>query len=160
MGYSKRQFVTAAFEELGLADYAHDLDPGDLQMAVRRLDSMLAEWNGRGVRLGYPLTDDPASSSLDTETSVPDAANEAIILNLAIRIGPSFGRPVMPETRTSAIKAYNVVLSRAVQIPEQQLPSTLPKGQGHKDWRSIDNRFFPKPADPVDAGSDAELDFN
>jgi len=160
MGYSKRQFVTAAFEELGLADYAHDLDAGDLQAAVRRLDSMLAEWNGRGIRLGYPLVSDPENTLLDTETGVPDSANEAIILNLSIRLAPSYGRVVMPDTQQSARQAYKVILSRAVQIPEMQFPSSLPKGQGHKDWRSTDNRFFPTPSDPVDAGSDAELDFN
>ena len=114
MGYTKRQFVTAAFEELGLADYAHDLQPQDLQMAVRRLDAMMAEWNGRGLRLGYPLVSDPENTLLDTETGVQDAANEAIITNLGIRIAPSFGRQVMQETMNTARRAYQVILSKSI----------------------------------------------
>ena len=159
MGYTKRQFVTAAFEELGLADYAHDLQPQDLQMAVRRLDAMMAEWNGRGLRLGYPLVSDPENTLLDTETGVQDAANEAIITNLGIRIAPSFGRQVMQETMNTARRAYQVILSKSMNVPELQFPETLPKGAGHKEYRETNRRYFPKPSDPVDAGSDSELNF-
>ena len=45
MGYSKRQFVEAAFAEVGLASYVFDLQPQDLEQALRRLDAMMAEWN-------------------------------------------------------------------------------------------------------------------
>ena len=42
MGYSKRQFVEAAFEEVGLAAYAFDIQPQQLESALRRLDAMMA----------------------------------------------------------------------------------------------------------------------
>jgi hypothetical protein len=48
VGYTKRQFVTSAFEEIGLADYVFDLQPEQLEGALRRLDSMMAEWNAAG----------------------------------------------------------------------------------------------------------------
>ena len=41
MGYSKRQFVAAAFEEIGLASYAFDLQPQQFESALRRLDAMM-----------------------------------------------------------------------------------------------------------------------
>ena len=40
MGWTKRQFVTQAFEEIGLASYVFDLTPEQLQSALRRLDAM------------------------------------------------------------------------------------------------------------------------
>ena len=79
MGYTKRQFVTAALEEIGLASYVFDLQPEQLQSALRRLDALMAEWNGKGIRLGYPLPSSPQDSDLDEESNVPDSANEAVI---------------------------------------------------------------------------------
>lgn len=160
MGYSKRQFVISAFEEMGLADYAHDLQANDLQFGLKRLDAMLAEWNGKGIRLGYPLVSDPDNGDLDTETGVPDSANEAIITNLSIRISPSYGRPVLMETKATAKNGYDTLLMRATNPRQKQFPSTLPLGAGHKSFRSNDRRFFPTPTDPIDAGADGQIDFN
>jgi hypothetical protein len=52
MSYSKRQFVEAAFEEIGLASYVFDLQPEQIDSACRRLDTMMAQWNAVGIRLG------------------------------------------------------------------------------------------------------------
>ena len=48
MGWTKRQFVAQAFEEIGLASYVFDLTPEQLQSALRRLDTMMAAWNALG----------------------------------------------------------------------------------------------------------------
>ena len=160
MGYTKRQFVTAALEEIGLASYAFDLQPEQLQSALRRLDSMIAEWNGRGIRLGYPLPSSPQDSDLDEESLVPDAANQAIILNLAIRLAPSYGKQVAIETKVSAKLGYDVLLQRAAIPPEQQLPGSLPSGAGKKSWRVYDGPFIRPPVDPVTVGPDGPLEFN
>mgnify|MGYP000518919073 CR=1 FL=1 len=45
MSYTKRQFVIAAFEEIGLASYTFDITDDELSSACRRLDAMMAEWN-------------------------------------------------------------------------------------------------------------------
>lgn len=160
MGYSKRQFVAAAFEEIGLASYVFDLSPEQLQAALRRLDAMIADWNGKGIRLGYPLPGSPQDSDLDEPTLVPDSANQAILTNLAIRIAPSYGKVVMPETKAVAKDSYNTLLQRATMPPEQQLPATMPSGAGNKPWRVYDNPFIRPPVDPVDAGPDGPLQFN
>jgi hypothetical protein len=94
VGYSKRQFVEAAFAEIGLASYVFDLQPQDLEQALRRLDAMMAEWNAKGIRLGYPLPGSPQDSDINAESEVPDSANEAIICNLGIRHWrPATARP-------------------------------------------------------------------
>jgi hypothetical protein len=143
MGYSKRQFVAAAFEEIGLASYVFDLQPEQLQSAMRRIDAMMADWNGKGIRLGYPLPNSPQDSDLDEPTLVPDWANEAIITNGAVRLAPGYGKVVMPETKAVAKDSYNTLLQRATMPPEQQLPATMPAGAGNKPWRVYDNPFHP-----------------
>ena len=160
MGYSKRQFITAALSEIGLADYVFDLQPQDLESGLRRLDSMMAEWNAKGIRLGYPIPGSPQNSDINSPSEVPDSANEAIITNLAIRLAPSYGKQVMAETKVAAKGAYNTLLARATIPNEQQLPGSMPAGAGNKPWRVYDDPFLRPPVAPLDAGPDGALEFN
>ncbi len=160
MSYSKTQFVAAAFEEIGMAAYVFDLQPEQLESAMRRLDAMIADWNGKGIRLGYPLPGSPEDSSLSEPTNVPDSANQAIITNLAVRLAPSYGKQVMPETKAVAKESYNTLLSRAAMPFEMQLPGSMPAGAGNKPWRYDDNPFIRRPVDPLLAGPDGALEFN
>ena len=132
MSYTKRQFIDAAFEEIGLASYTFDLQPEQIQSALKRLDAMIASWNGRGIRIAYPLPSSPDDSDIDAATDVPDMANEAVITNLAVRLAPSFGRRVMPETLKTAKEAYNTMLMKLAFPAEQQMPGTMPAGAGNK----------------------------
>lgn len=160
MGYSKRQFVEAAFSEIGLASYVFDLQPQDLEQALRRLDAMMAEWNAKGIRLGYPLPGSPQFSDINAESEVPDSANEAIICNLGIRIAAGYGKAIMPQPMMIAKQAYNTLLSRATMPPQQQFPRTLPSGAGNKPWRMYDDPFIRPPVDPVLAGPDGIIEYN
>lgn len=157
MSWTKRQFVEHAFSEIGLAAYVFDLSPEQLQNALRKLDGMMAAWNALGIRIGYPMVSTPEDSSLDTETNVPDSANEAIYLNLAIRIAPGYGKQILPDTKINAKMAYNTLLSLAAMPPEMQLNTSVPAGAGHK--RSYDP-FLDDPTDPLLAGQDSEIQFN
>ena len=156
MSYTKRQLVEAAMAEIGLASYAFDLLPEQRELALRRLDSMMAEWNTRGLRLGYPVPDNPADSDIDVDSNLPDAAWEAVITNLALRMAPSYGKQVNIETKITARHALNTILSRASMPPEMKLPA-MPSGAGNK---YIDDPFLPQPSTDLVAGPDAVLDFN
>ncbi len=159
MSYTKGQFVEEAFAELGMALYTFDIQPQQLETALKRLDAMMATWNAKGIRLGYPLPSNPQDSTLATPTEVPDSANEAIIANLAIRLAPQYGKTVAIDTRTTAKLGYDTLLARATFPLEQQFPATLPLGAGQKPWR-WDNPFVQPPADPVQVGPDGVLELN
>jgi hypothetical protein len=160
MGWTKGQFIIQAFDEIGLASYVFDLSPEQKQTALRRLDTMMAAWNALGIRLGYPLPSSPDDSDLDEETNVPDSANEAIYSNLAIKLAPSYGKQVMPDTKMTAKESYNTLLSRAAMPMEQQMPSTMPSGAGNKPWRVYDDPFVRHPVSPLLAGGDGEIQYN
>ena len=160
MAYTKRQFVEAALTEIGLASYVFDIQPEQLEYARRRLDAMMADWNGKGIRLSYPIPASPEQGSLAEETNVPDSANEAVNLNLAVRLAPSYGKQIMPDTRLLAKTAYDTVLQRATAPIELQFPDTLPSGAGNKYWRDADDPFMPTPVDPVETGPEGILEFN
>ena len=156
MGYSKRQFIEEAYGEIGMGTYVFDLDLDVLQRAARRLDAMMAEWNGRGIRLGYPIPASPDDGDLDDLATVPDWANEAIILNLAVRLSPGHGKTVSPQTLAAARRALDTVLGKVAMPPQVQITG-LPCGAGAK---SLDAPFLPAPSDSLTAGPDSELEFS
>jgi hypothetical protein len=156
MGYSKRQFVEASLEEIGLASYVFDLSPQQVESAVRRLDAQMASWNALGIRVGYPLPGSPQDTGLDDETNVPDAAYEAIITNLGIKLAPSYGKTVSPDTKATAKRTYDTLLSRAAMPMEMQLPASMPRGAGAKAY---DDPFVDNPEEPILAGRDGPLEF-
>jgi len=160
MGYTKRKFILDAFDELVLADYVFDLTDDEIQSQARRLERMMADWNAKGIRLGYSLSSDPDNIGLDTETDVPDSANEAIVCNLAVRIAPSFGKQVSMETKQTARIGYQTLLSRATLPNEMQLPGTMPSGAGNKYWRDVGDPFLQEPSNPIDVGPDSVLELN
>lgn len=160
MGWTKRNFVDQAFSEIGLATYVFDLEPEQLQTALRQLDSMMGAWNAKGIRLGWPMPSSPQGGDLDEETNMPDSANEAIYLGLALRIAPGFGKTVAQQTAFFAKQAYDQLLSLTSMPLEKQLPQTMPAGAGNKPWRNNDSPFVLPPVDPLLAGPDGPIEFN
>lgn len=159
MSWTKREIVQNAFEEVGLASYAFDLQPEQYQAGLRRLDNMMATWNSRGLRIGYPLADSPAGSDLDQDATVTDEAIEAIVGNLAIRLAPMLGKTVSPDTKATARSAYMALLSRRSQTIEMQIDAgAIPAGQGTKCWRVNGDPFLAQEDRGLTVGPDAVLD--
>ena len=158
MSWTKRDFVIAAFEEIGIASYQFDLQPEMLDLAKKRLDTLMAEWNAKGIRLGYPVASSPSSGSIDDDTGVPDMANSAIYQNLALRIAPVFGKQVSADLKASAFSGYNALVTKNVEVPQMQLSRTVPAGQGNKLRRTYSPFLLP-PDDKV-TDTDGNIDFN
>lgn len=155
MGWTKRQFVEQALAELGLPTHTYDATPEQLEVMLRRLDAMMATWNAKGIRLGYPLPSSPDSSDLDAETGVPDAANEAIYANLATRSASSYGKMASPSLLDAARQGYSALLSQAA-VPPPVVTRGLPAGAGNKPLPS--QPFLNPPAEPIDVGGDGHLE--
>lgn len=149
MSWTKLQLVRQAFSEIGLADYDFDLQPEQLQNALRLMDSMIAMWNSKNILLSYPTPTSPENSNLSDESNIPDRANEAVYFNLALRLAASLGRPVTPELKASAWYAYNNLLSWVMQPQPMQFPQNLPRGQGNKPYRYKQDNFMDRPVSPA-----------
>lgn len=156
MSWTKRQIIQQAFDEIGLAPYVFDLTADQLESALRRLDSMISMWDSKGVRLGYPLSSSPQNSDLDSATNMPDIAVEAVFLQLAIRIAPSYGKVVSAETKAAAKQAYDSLLVLFATPPEMHIPSGFPIGAGYKTY-STDDPFTSR-EEPIHVGGDSVLD--
>lgn len=158
--YTKRQLIDAAFEELGLAAYAFDTSPEEQGTAIRRLDSMMALWDVKGIRIGYALTVDPDAADPDQMSGLPDWANEAVFLNLAVRLAPGFGKTVPRTTSAPAKDAYDTLLAKVMSNPPQMQPNVLPAGAGNRRYRGSMSPFLRRPVDLLTAGPDSLLEFD
>lgn len=156
MGWTKRQFIAAAFGELGLSLTTFELNDDQLSEALTRLDSMMALWDSVGIRLGCSFN---SSSGIDDTTPIPDFANEAVFMNLAVRVAPSYGKAVHPDTRELAKSGYENLLRISSQFPQELKLTGLPVGAGNKPVRSSIN-FLDVPTESIDAGMDNQLDFD
>lgn len=159
MAYTKRWFVTETFSEIGLADYVYDLQPEQLQTGLNILDSMMATWDGKGIRVGWSLPSSEDASDLDDEVDVPAFAREAIYLQAALRFAPRFGKTPSNETKANAKSAFETLMLWNAQPVPMQYPNTLPSGAGNKPWRTVDNPFLGPEVNPVLAGGDSPIDF-
>jgi len=139
MSYTKGQLVGAALEEIGIAEYEFDISPEQRQSAIRRLDSMMAEWNGRNILLSFPIAKEE-NSSPDDDSNIPNWSWEAVITNLAIRLAPSYGKQVSQETRATAKHAYTTICGRSAVPKEMNFP-LMPKGAGYKE---TEFRYIPE----------------
>lgn len=138
MGWTKRDYVSAALEEIGLSSYAVDIPPEMEQIALRRLDAMIAEWNAQGIRLGWPISS-AAIIDPEVDTGTTDKARSAIISGLAVLLSGPFGKAISPQTIEQASKALATLVRDSVQYPGMQMPNNFPAGAG---WKQATGQVF------------------
>lgn len=156
MSWTKRQIINQAFEDAGLASFVFDLTADQIQSALRRLDSLMATWNAKGISFPYPIASSGSGSDPDQDSGLPDYAIPAAYMALAVQLCPSFGKVPAVELKVAAKQAYDALLSIACMPREMQI-GAMPAGFGNK---SPDVPFL-NPADtsPVQIGGNGNLVF-
>jgi len=144
--WSKLDVIQQAFSEIGKGAYEFDLQPEDLQTALRKLDAMMASWGGSlGMRVGFSGGD--GKGALGVDTAVPDWAYEALYLNLALRLCPDYGKTPSPITLMNAKAAMDAVRVRTVQPMTRRFGGYGGAGNG--------GVALPVPETDLAAGSDS-----
>jgi hypothetical protein len=132
--WTKQQLIEQAFAELALAGYVFDLDADTLESALRQLDTMMAEWSGAGISIGYALPATPDDSNIADDSGIPDTANRAVYMNLAVQSAAGRGKSLTAQTIAAATRGYNALLGAAV-TPTSQSSGMPLIGAGNKPWR-------------------------
>jgi len=84
-------------------------------------------------------------------------ANEALVLNLAVRLAPSYGKSLSPDTKANAKVTYDQLLIQAAAPIELQYDKTLPLGAGYKRTERV---FVDTPRlDPVQVQPNGQILF-
>jgi hypothetical protein len=154
MSWTKKQLIDYAFNELGLSSYTYDMMPEQFEIALNKLDAMLALWNSTGINIGYNLSD-INTNNINQDSGLADYMNEAVYLNLAIRLAPSYGKMVAPETKISAKQAYNQTLNKLVKAIPMQRDYFAIAGAGNRYNRQ--NLFLPQPVDGLEVSNSTNL---
>lgn len=134
---TKGELIRAALGEFGITS-AFDITPEELQDGIARMNRIAAQWDGQGIRVGYNF-----GTSSQTDAGIPDTAENALVLALAVQWAPSFGKTVGQDTRVAAKQAWNALyISRGVR-PQMPIPPQLPMGQGSKRG-VLSSQYFPE----------------
>jgi len=160
MATTKREYINAAFSDIGLAGYVFDISASEITDALNKLDRMVAQWDSRGIRIGYLLPSSPSTSNPDDDSGVPDIYSSAIVQNLAMLLAPSYGKTITQDMRINARMSYNDMISHVAErdLATMQFPNNLPYGAGNKPYRNGGlNQYF-QPEDRLQAGPDSFLE--
>lgn len=133
---TKQQLLDLAFEEIGLAGYEFDATDEEKVSALRRLDALMAEWNGPGFNLpiSYNFPAAIGGSSVADATGVPDFAFNTVGIALALALMPVIGKAMSSETRLRLTQGMNAVRAAYAQIPNRSLPPSAARGAGAKPF--------------------------
>ena len=134
-----REVVQDAFEEIGVKTAEVSLTGDELQSGIRRCNDMLLEWDDIGIIVGYSEV-----LNCDDVINVERNAIGAIKYNLAIRLAPSFQKPIGAALVTIAGGTMDVLMASSTDISNIAYPDTLPLGSGNQcASNDTDRRFFP-----------------
>jgi len=139
MAATKNDFIVGAYEEIRISGITLAPTASDNAMALKRLESMMAEWEGRNICVGYNFEDDP-----DT-TSVHNVARKfwhPIHMLLADRLLPSFGKVATLEFARNRSGAQSFLSSACALISQVQYPGRMPRGSGSRIPQAPGSKYF------------------
>ena len=133
--------INDALQEILVQSSEQPIQAVDFQTAKRYLNRMMS--TVPFVGLGFTTVSLP-----DDVITVPDAAIDGIIFNLAKRLLSSYDMPITAELMLSAKDGLKQIRRITVKVLPTSLPCTLPVGSGNESGDSFRSQhFYPCPDD-------------
>lgn len=133
-----REVVEDAMEDITVKKAEVALTSDELQSGIRRLNDMLAQWDQLGIVIGYnPVTN--GDDNLELEPAAIAAAKS----NLAIKLAPSYSKPITSALAENARQSLDMLRNMNAYIGPVAYPDTLPIGSGNEcPDNFLNKRFF------------------
>ena len=128
--------ITDSLQDILVQASEADLEPAEVQAAIRYMNRYMARLAASGVNLGYTIV-----TSLSDSITIPDGALDGLRAKLAISLAPMFDAIVPPDLYVAAADGERVMYSLGVTLGEMSYPSTLPIGSGN-EWQGYGNSVF------------------
>lgn len=123
--------IEQAYEEIKVKALGIPLQTSYISRGVKMLNRMMNADATRGRGLGY--TQASTSEPESQELTVSDWAEDYVVLGLAKKLAPGFGKQISIETLDAYDMALKAVLKMTVIVGDQgYFPSTLPVGAGNE----------------------------
>lgn len=130
-----QQVINDALQEIVVQASEQPIQTVDFQTARRYLNRMMS--TVPFVGLGYTVVTNPSDF-----VTVPDAALEGIVFNLAKRLLSSYDMPLTTELMLSAKNGLNEIRRLTVNVGASSHPCTLPIGAGNESNGSYSGQHF------------------
>ncbi len=126
----KVDVIADAYSRLRISGLTVNPTPEDLELALMRLEDMMAEWESRNMTVNYNFEDEPDPNSI---TNVQAGYKRAMSTNLARDLAQDFNKELHPslyQLASSSLDSLSgrVALQRLGQVP---YPNRQPVGSGN-----------------------------
>lgn len=149
-GPLKRDLIQVAFEICGQAGYEFELTPEEYESALRRLNGLMYEWQGRGITTGFAFPIINSLGSPEESSGLAWEDQEAVGQTLARRMAPSIGKNLGAEAKAEYKGTMDAFFARHTSLVSMEMGRQTPRGQGNRYWNG------PRPYFSVDI-SDNEV---
>lgn len=139
---SKADIIQMAREECATAGFDFEATAEEDASALRRLQSMLAEWeDNQGIALGYNFAAN-GYGSVEDDSGIPRGALEAVSCYLALRLAPNMGKMLSSESKQAMTRSMSALRAAYQAIPPMQLARNTIRGAGSNRRWSFGTPFF------------------
>ncbi len=146
---TKADLINGAYSLMRISGITVIPSGEDLTLALTRLESMAAEFEGRNIVTDYNFEENPQTSSLHNLERKFWYAYEA---NLAIRLLPDFGKQPTPVLITQQQAAYSFLVANTAPFREISYPTRMPRGLANSRRSLRWSRFYiPEAKAPLSA---------
>jgi hypothetical protein len=159
MTTTKNDIIRQALKKLAVTGFDSEVDPSESESALIELESMMAEWDGQGIRVGYNLAVTPEDANGADAAGILDFSRNAIVYNLAIRVAPEYGKEPSAAVVMGASQSMSRLFTAIHYLPISQYPRRMPRGSGNtmRD-RGYRSRFYDNQPSGIDVENDGFLD--
>jgi len=127
--FLKVDCIKDAYSKIRISGITTNPTPEDLELALNRLENMMAEWFSRNIVVGYNFEENPDPNS---ENQVIRSYQDAISSCLALRIVTDFGKDVPPYLLALATSGLDNISGRVAldRINKVSYPTRQARGSG------------------------------
>lgn len=152
---TKGDLVNGAYEELRISGITSMATPEEITLALRRLESMIANWESSAVFIGYTFATSFDELDPNDDSGLTLVQYDAVTKGLACKLATAFGKVVPPSLLGQATEAFRMLYD--CTLPSRQSSGYMPSGAGNSYFSGYCDAFA-SPDDPITIPNDGNLD--
>lgn len=122
------EIVSAALRKSRVIDPDQNPEPRQYQTAIEEMNRMLSRWEADTLSLGWVRVNSP-----DEDFPLPERAELAVILNLAVALRPEYGASLDPDLYESAREQKSALWADLTRESYDRLSYDLPASDSYYD---------------------------
>jgi len=130
--------IVDALQQILVQASEASIEADEAQTAIRFMNRMMARLDADGIGLGYTVV-----SNLSDVITIPAAAMDGLIYNLAVALAPQYDAQVTPALAMMAKEGLETMRLITINIGPSSYGDTLPIGSGNEGDCWNVSHFYP-----------------